>query len=100
MARQSGKTPKDYIYGPRITEKATFLSSSEKNPVYTFEVHPRANKIGVMSALKELYKVTPVAVRIVNLPAKKLMTRTGVGFKKGTKKAIVTLKKGEKIEEI
>ncbi|MBI5138718.1 MAG: 50S ribosomal protein L23 [Candidatus Vogelbacteria bacterium] len=100
MARQSGKTPKDYIYGPRITEKATYLSSSDKNPVYTFEIHPKANKPGVMNALKELYKVSPIAVRIVNLPRKKLMTRTGVGYKNGTKKAIVTLKKGEKIEEI
>lgn len=100
MARQSGKTSKDYIYGPRITEKATLLSSSEKNPVYTFEIHPRANKPGVMNALKELYKVNPIAVRIVNLPRKKMMTRSGVGFKSGAKKAIVTLKKGEKIEEL
>ncbi|OHB24630.1 MAG: 50S ribosomal protein L23 [Parcubacteria group bacterium RIFOXYD2_FULL_52_8] len=86
---------------PRITEKATLLQSAEKGPlVYTFEVHARATKNLVAQAVKSLYKVTPTAVRIIKLPAKTTMARGGVGSKTGVKKALVTLKPGEKIESL
>ncbi len=80
---------------PRITEKAGI--KAESNNVYTFEVTKEATKKGVMLAIKEVYKVTPVKVNIVNLPAKQVMSRGKRGTKPAVKKALVTLKKGDKI---
>ncbi len=88
------------ILRPRITEKATFLSARENKPVYTFVVDPRATKATVAKAVKELYKVTPATVRIVRLPVKNVMAQGRAGTKGGVKKALVTLKKGEKIESL
>ena len=66
--------------------------------VYTFEVTDKANKKNIAKAVKELYKVTPVKVNITKLPSKKVFSRGKVGRKSGVKKAIVYLKKGDKIE--
>ena len=84
------------IKKPRITEKSGL--QAEMNGVYTFEVMGQANKKSVAKAVKEIYKVTPVKVNIVNLPAKKVFARGKVGRKTGVKKAVVFLKKGDKIE--
>lgn len=82
---------------PHITEKA---SMHAENNVYVFEVSKRANKATVRSIVKELYKVDPVKVNIVNLPAKKVVSRGIKGMKPGKKKALVYLKKGDTIEII
>jgi large subunit ribosomal protein L23 len=82
---------------PHITEKATF---SAENSVYVFKLDKAANKNSVEKAFKEKYKVEPVKVRIVNIPAKKVFVRGKVGQKSGYKKAYIYLKKGEKIEII
>ena len=84
------------IKKPRITEKSGI--QAEALGVYTFEVTDKANKKNIAKAVKELYKVTPVKVNITNLPAKKVFSRGKVGRKSGVKKAIVYLKKGDKIE--
>ncbi len=84
------------IKKPRITEKSGL--QAEKLGVYTFEVMPRANKKSVAKAVKEIYKVIPVKINIVNLPAKIIVSRGKKGRKAGVKKAIVYLKKGDKIE--
>ncbi|MEN9649222.1 MAG: ribosomal subunit protein large subunit ribosomal protein [Candidatus Parcubacteria bacterium] len=83
------------IKNPRITEKATV--SAEKNQ-FVFEVSPEATKASVAAAVKQLYKVTPVKVNIVRLPAKKVFVRGRAGTKSAIKKAYVFLKKGDKIE--
>jgi large subunit ribosomal protein L23 len=84
------------IKKPRITEKSGI--QAEALGVYTFEVTEKANKKNVAKAVKELYKVTPVKVNITNLPAKIVFTRGKTGRKAGVKKAVVYLKKGDKIE--
>ncbi len=84
------------IKKPRITEKSGI--QAEALGVYTFEVTEKANKKNVAKAVKELYKVTPVKVNITNLPAKIVFTRGKTGRKSGVKKAVVYLKKGDKIE--
>jgi large subunit ribosomal protein L23 len=84
------------IKKPRITEKSGI--QAEALGVYTFEVTDNANKKNIAKAVKELYKVTPVKINITNLPAKKVFSRGKVGRKSGVKKAIVYLKKGDKIE--
>ncbi len=82
---------------PHITEKA---SMHAENNVYVFEVSKRANKTLVRNAVKELYKVTPVKINIVNTPSKSVSSRGIKGVKSGKKKALVYLKKGDAIEII
>lgn len=86
------------IVSPRVTEKAGMQSSALN--AYTFVVAKNATKRTVTLAVKEQYKVSPVAVNIIRLPGKTKFTRGR--FSKGSevKKAIVTLKKGDKIEFI
>ncbi len=89
---------KSILKNPRITEKATVLA--EKN-AYTFNVDTKTTKNEIIKEIKAKYKVTPVAVRIVTIPTKKVMPRTKnqkIGTKGGGKKAYVYLKKGDKIE--
>ena len=88
--------PNNVLNSPRITEKAAILA--DKNNVYTFEVSKEATKDSVAASVKESYKVTPLKVRVVNLPARKVFRRGRVGTKSGVKKAYVYLKKGDKIE--
>ena len=80
---------------PRITEKAGIKAESEN--VYTFEVTKRATKKNIAEAIKQIYKVSPVKINITILPVKNTLTRGKKGVKGGAKKAVVYLKKGEKI---
>ena len=83
------------IKRPRITEKSGIRAESQN--VYTFEVIKDATKTSVKEAIKELYKVTPIKINIVNLPAKNIVSRGKRGVKQSVKKAVVYLKKGDKI---
>lgn len=80
---------------PIITEKAMNLSASGK---YVFEVAPKTNKTEIKKAIKLLYKVNPIKVNIIKVKGKKVQYGKARGRTKNWKKAIVTLKKGEKIE--
>jgi len=89
--------PSVLLRKPRITEKAASIAEREKG-VYTFEVSSRANKTTIKSAVKELFKVTPTRVNIINT-SKKVVYRKGKrGVVSGVKKAMVYLKKGDKID--
>lgn len=82
---------------PRITEKAALLL--EKN-VYTFEIPKGATKYDVRDAVKSLYKVTPVQIRIVNRQPRQYMSKMR-GRKMmvhGLRKAYVYLKEGDRID--
>ena len=83
------------IKNPRITEKSGIKAESQN--VYTFEVVNSATKTSVKNAVKEIYKVTPIKINIVNLPEKKVTSRGKMGRKQSIKKAVVYLKKGDKI---
>lgn len=83
---------------PHITERATELS---ERGVYAFEVHPKATKAEVKEAVRKFYKVTPLRVATINRPAKYTKSRTTnrtVVKTHAMRKALVTLKAGEKIE--
>lgn len=88
-----------FIKEPQITEKSTFLTEQDK---YVFKVSPKTNKVEAKKAVEALYGVKVKEVNIVHLPSKqRRLGRTQGwrhGLKKGFKKAIVTLEKGEKIE--
>jgi large subunit ribosomal protein L23 len=90
--------PYDIIDTVRLTEKATLLA--EKENKYVFRVRPHANKTQIKQAIERLFKKTVVAVNTANYIGKKKRQRTrpGFGHKSDWKKAIVTLKAGDKIE--
>lgn len=83
------------IIRPHITEKSGLLSQSG---VYTFQVSRNANKDAVGQAVKTLYKVTPVKIAMINLPARSVFVKGRWGSVSGVRKALVTVKKGEKID--
>ncbi len=85
------------IIRPHITEKATV--SAEKS-VYVFEVDPKASKNLIVKSFEQKYKITPVKVSTVTIPAKNVYVRGKRGIKSGYKKAYVYLKSGTKIENI
>lgn len=80
---------------PRITEKASALNNYGQ---YVFEVYPRANKAQIKKAVESFYNVNVEKVRIVVIPPRPRRLGRTIGMKSGLKKAVVTLKKGEKIE--
>ena len=87
----------DIIRTPWFSEKALIMT---ENGVYTFGVSTRATKAEIAGAIKEIYKVTPKKIRIVNLPAKKkaMRTKRGVGVRSARRKAYVYLNSGETIQ--
>ncbi len=82
---------------PHVSEKATILAEKNK---YIFKIYPKANKTEVRKAVENLYGVKVKDVNIINIHRKQRILRGIKGFKTGCKKAVVTLKKGEKIEII
>jgi large subunit ribosomal protein L23 len=66
--------------------------------VYTFEVGREANKQSISKAVKALYKVIPVKIAVLNSPAKNVFVKGRRGKVSGFRKAMVTLKKGDKID--
>lgn len=80
---------------PLITEKATNLGVENK---YIFEVSSKANKIEVKKAIQSLYGVEPIKVNIINMGGKEVRYGKTQGQTKNIKKAIVTLKEGDKID--
>jgi large subunit ribosomal protein L23 len=95
------KIPQAYrvIREPHITEKATFLIDQNK---YVFKISPEANKVEIKKTVEALYGVKVEKVNLIHMaPKKRRLGRTEGwrhGLKKGFKKAIITLAKGEKIE--
>jgi len=89
--------PNDIIETVCLTEKATLLA--EKENKYVFRVAPHANKIQIRQAIEKLFKKTVLDVNTCNYAGKKKRERTAsFGRKAHWKKAIVTLKEGDKIE--
>lgn len=83
------------LHSPLISEKSTFL---EKQGKYVFKALQRTNKPEIKKSIEDLYGVKVEKVNIVNIKRKSRKLGRTEGWKPGYKKAIVTLKKGEKIE--
>ena len=95
LTSDTASTFASIIIKPRITEKSGVMSQVG---VYTFEIAKNANKNSVSKAVKALYKVTPVKIAIINTPTRNVFIRGRRGTVAGIKKAIVTVKKGDKID--
>ncbi len=86
---------REIIKRPILTEKAKELA---KLGQYTFEVEKDVTKSEIKRKIEETFGVEVEKVRIIKVPSKKRVFRGFLGEKKGYKKAIVKLKKGQKIE--
>ena len=82
------------LVAPHVTEKSTIANQLNS---YVFKINPRANRSMVKQAIKEVYGVMPKKVNITVIPGKEVTMRRKKGFQSGYKKAIVFLKKGDKI---
>lgn len=82
------------ILSPWATEKATDLQKQNK---YSFVVDPKANKIMVALAVRELYGVKPIKVNLIKVLGKSVRYGRTQGMTSGWRKAVVTLKEGDKI---
>jgi large subunit ribosomal protein L23 len=83
------------LLGPRVSEKAAGMANVGK---YVFNVIKATNKVEIKKAVEKAYKVNVIRVNILNTRGKTRNTGRVAGKTSGFKKAIVTLKAGQKIE--
>jgi len=86
----------EIIRRPLVTEKST--QQKETSRQYAFEVNPKANKNEIQSAVERLFKVKVLEVRTCNVLGKVKRLGRKYGKRPDWKKAIVTLKEGDRIE--
>jgi len=86
------KSPHDVVLRPVISEKSYGLIDT--NGQYTFEVEPTANKTEIKLAIEAIFDVKVATINTLNRQGKLRRTRFGIGKRKNTKRAIVTLKSG------
>ncbi len=86
---------RDVIIRPVISEKAF---DQIEHGRYTFEVDKRATKPQIARAVEEVFKVSVTKVNTMRVPGKTRRLRYNKGMTRSWKKAVVTLKAGDKIE--
>ena len=86
---------RDVIIRPVVSEKAF---DQIENGRYTFEVDRRATKPQIARAVEEVFNVSVTKVNTMNMSGKSRRVRYHTGTTRAWKKAIVTLKAGDKIE--
>ena len=87
--------PRDVILRPVISEKSYGLLDENK---YTFLVSPDANKTEIKIAVEQVFGVKVNGVNTLNREGKRKRTRTGFGRRSATKRAIVTVARGDRID--
>ena len=86
---------RDVILRPVVSEKSYNLLDENK---YTFIVAPNANKTEIKIAIEAIFDVKVVAVNTINRQGKRRRTRYGIGKQADTKRAIVTIADGDRID--
>jgi large subunit ribosomal protein L23 len=87
--------PRDIIIAPVVSEKSYGLLDENK---YTFVVRPDANKTQIKQAVEAVFDVKVTSVNTLNRQGKRKRTRFGYGKRKDTKRAIVSLAEGDRID--
>ncbi len=87
--------PRDVLLKPVISEKSYGLLDENK---YTFLVRPDANKTQIKIAVEQVFGVKVVSVNTINREGKRKRTRFGNGKRKNTKRAIVSVAAGDRID--
>ncbi len=86
---------RDVLLAPVISEKSYGLLDDNK---YTFEVHPDANKTQIKIAIEKVFDVKVTSVNTLNRAGKRKRTKFGYGQRRSIKRAVVTLRDGDRID--
>jgi large subunit ribosomal protein L23 len=89
------KDHRDVLIAPVVSEKSYGLLDDNK---YTFVVHPDANKTEIKIAVEKIFGVKVTAVNTLNRKGKTRRTKSGLGKRKDTKRAIVSVAAGQSID--
>lgn len=89
------KDHRDVLLRPVVSEKSYNLLDENK---YTFIVAPDANKTEIKIAVEKIFGVRVLSVNTLNRQGKARRTRFGIGRTKNTKRAIVTVAEGDRID--
>ena len=89
------KDHRDVLIAPVVSEKSYGLLDANK---YTFEVRPDANKTEIKIAVEKVFNVKVTSVNTLNRQGKARRTRTGTGRRANTKRAVVSLAEGHRID--
>jgi large subunit ribosomal protein L23 len=89
------KDHRDVLLSPVVSEKSYSLLDANK---YTFLVHPDANKTEIKIAVEKVFNVKVTSVNTLNRNGKTRRTKFGMGKRKDTKRAIVSLAEGDRID--
>ncbi len=90
-------TAHDVIFAPVLSEKAVAGVEESK---YAFYVHPKANRSQIKDAVETVFDVDVVKINLVNLRGKVKSLGRYSGCRPARKKAIVTLKPGQRIQQL
>lgn len=85
----------DVLRRPIITERSTMLNEQGR---YTFEVAREANKAQIKDAVQRIFKVDVTAINVIHMPSKSKRIGRRVVQTQAWKKAVVTVKPGQRIE--
>ncbi|RCG24400.1 50S ribosomal protein L23 [Sphaerisporangium album] len=88
--------PRDIIIKPIVSEKSYGLIDEHNK--YTFLVRKTANKTQVKIAIEQIFGVKVTSVNTINRQGKRKRTRFGFGQRPSTKRAIVSLVEGDRID--
>ena len=89
------KDHRDVLIAPVVSEKSYALLDANK---YTFIVRPDANKTEIKIAVEKIFNVKVTSVNTLNRPGKARRTRYGIGRRNDTKRAVVSLAEGHRID--
>ena len=89
------KDHRDILIAPVVSEKSYGLLDANK---YTFIVHPDANKTEIKIAVEKVFDVKVTSVNTINRQGKTRRTKYGLGKRPNTKRAIVSLAEGHRID--
>ena len=95
MSAAVQKNPRDVLLAPVISEKSYGLLDENK---YTFLVHEDTNKTEIKIAVEQVFGVKVTNVNTINRQGKRRRTRAGWGKRKDTKRAIVSVADGDRID--
>jgi large subunit ribosomal protein L23 len=86
---------RDVLIAPVVSEKSYGLLDQNK---YTFLVDPRANKTEIKIAVEKIFSVKVTGVNTLNRSGKRRRTRAGWGSRSDTKRAVVSVAEGQRID--
>lgn len=95
MSELKIRDPRDIILAPVVSEKSYSLLDQN---TYTFLVKPTANKTEIKIAIEQIFGVKVTSVNTMNRKGKACRTRFGMGKRPDTKRAIVTVAEGDRID--